>query len=313
MAEENGTVAATGNEPGPAPESGTTADTGSQTQGNSNDGNGSPLSAEAVLAGLEPDNREWLAKAGYDIANPEGLGKLAKQVYAQEKLLGNAIRIPGKDATPEQREEFLNKLGRPQSPDGYEFAPPKDLPEELPYDGERAKEFKAFAHSIGLTAEQAANVHDWAAGNAVNDFQKQSSAQQEVTAARAAAETEKLVKLWGPLEGQTAQANLQMADKFLTEAGGPEVMQELQERGLIGENKVVLSAGLAQLFANAGMALYREDGVLHGSPDKIGNPFAEGPNNNLTEQMRVVKSDPDQAKSLIFAAGKKPEDFGLKS
>ena len=312
MANENGATTE-GTEPGKPPESGTDITVDSQNQGNSNDGNGSPFDAEAVLAGLDADNREWLAKAGYDIAKPDGLGKLAKQVYAQEKLLGNAIRVPGKDATPEQREEFLNKLGRPQTPDGYEFAPPKDLPEALPYDGDRAKEFKAFAHSVGLTAEQASKVHDWAAGNAVNDFQKQSAVQQEAMAARATAETEKLTKLWGPLDGETAQANLQMADKFLTEAGGPEVMQELQERGLIGPDKTVLSAGIAQLFANAGMALYREDGVLHGNPDKLGNPFAEGASHNVTEQMRIVKSDPDQAKSLIFAAGKKPGDFGLKS
>lgn len=314
MTTENGAAGAAGAEPGKTPESGAAAGAESQQQNVSGAAaEGSAAAVEAVLAGLDADNREWLAKQGYDIANPDGLGKLAKQVYAQEKLLGNAIRIPGKDATPEQRNEFLNKLGRPQTADGYEFVPPKELPAELPYDGERAKEFKTFAHSIGLTKEQASAVHDWAAGNAVKDFQNLSKTKTEQQSALASAETAKLVKLWGPLDGQTAQANLEMADRFLEEAGGAEVKKELQQRGLLGEDKTVLSAALAQLFANAGMALYREDGKLTGQPDKIGNPFADGESQNVTEQMRIAKQDPEQAKSLIYAAGKKPEDFGLKT
>src|SRR5690606_27652501 len=98
-------------------------------------GQGSAFDFETTFAGLEADNRDWLAKQGYNTA--DAVVKLGKQVYAQERLLGNAIRVPGKDATQEEREAFLNKLGRPETPDAYEFAVPKDLPEHLPYDGER--------------------------------------------------------------------------------------------------------------------------------------------------------------------------------
>lgn len=312
MSTDNGTGGDNG-EQGNVPDNVDNAKPGSQEQ-QLDDGaaKGSAAAVEAVLAGLDTDNREWLTKQGYDLSTPDGLGKLAKQVYAQERLLGNAIRIPGKDATPEQREEFLNKLGRPPTADGYEFVPPKDLPEELPYDGERASAFKTFAHSIGLTAQQAASVHDWAAGNAVKDFQNIEAQRAAQTEQQAKAATEALVKLWGPLDGQTARANLEFADRFLMEAGGAEVKQELEAKGLIGPDKVILSPAIAQLFAAAGAALYKEDGKLKGDPDKLNNPFADGASNNVTEQMRIAKSDPEAAKSLIFAAGKTPEDFGLK-
>jgi hypothetical protein len=58
-----------------------------------------------------------------------------------------------------------------------------------------------------------------------------------------------------------------------------------------------------------GVALYKEDGVLKGNASQIGNPFeGEG---NLTAQMAIWKKDPETAKSLMQAVGKKPSDFGL--
>jgi hypothetical protein len=46
----------------------------------------------------------------------------------------------------------------------------------------------------------------------------------------------------------------------------------------------------------------------------IGNPFdKKGASFNLTEAMKIAKENPDQARSLITAAGGKPDEWGLKA
>lgn len=271
-----------------------------------------PFNAAEAFAGLEEDNRAWLTKQGFigDNGNltAEGFAKLGKHVYHQEKLVGGSIRIPGKDATPEERNAFLDKLGR-REPDKYELVVPKDLPEELPYDGETAKAFRTKAHELGLTQEQAAGIHDWYAGQTVETYKGIAAQTATQKAEKAKAAVTSLEKEWGPIDGETAKANLQFADKVL-EAGDPETITDLQAYGLIGPNKEIFSAPLAKLFAKVGSALFKEGEVLKGNPSKIGNPF-DDKNPNMTEQMRMWKADPDHARSLMAAAGKKPSDFGL--
>lgn len=254
------------------------------------------------------DNREWLAKSGF-----KSVDDVVKSAYEQSKLLGNAVRVPGKDAKPEEVEAFYEKLGRPKTADEYDFRPPESLPENLPYDGERAKSFAGLAHKIGLSKAQAAAVHDWAVENAVNDFNGYSAQSAEERTTVAKAETAKLEKLWGPLDGDAMRVNLGFADKVIRELGGDEVLSEFQRVGLIGsEGSVIMSAPIAVMLSKIGSALYKEDGVVRGRPDRIGNPFAEGDGFNVTAQMKIVREDKDHAMALIAAAGKKPEDFGLK-
>lgn len=263
-------------------------------------------------ADLDQDTREWIEKRGFK--SPAEIAKAARE---QSKLLGNAVRVPGENATPEERDEFLNKLGRPKAgdigPEGYDFSPPEDMPEELPYDGERAKGFAQLAHKQGLNKSQAKAIHDWAVQNAVGDFKGASTQRAEQMASTAKVETEKLVKLWGPLEGETMKTNLAFADKALREAGGDDALREFQRVGLIGDvGGVITSAPIAAMLAKVGQTLYKEDDVLKGRVDRLNNPFSEGKDFNVTAQMRLLRQDPDQALAFIAAAGKKPEDFGIK-
>lgn len=256
---------------------------------------------------LDADTRTWLEKRGV-----KGVDDLAKTAHEQSKLLGNAIRVPGKDATPEEREAFLNKLGRPEKVDGYEFKPPENLPETLPYDGERAASFKGLAHQIGLTQTQAAAIHDWAVTNTVEDFNSTTKVQTERNAEIAKGETAKLEKLWGPLDSDTMKANLAYADKAI-KVGGEDVLNEFKRVGLIGDTGgVILSAPIAQMMAKFGQALFKEDDVLRGNPARLNNPFEEGPHFNVTAQMKMIKEDHAGAMGLIASLGKKPSDFGLK-
>lgn len=263
--------------------------------------------AEKAFADLDADTREWLQKGEHG----KDVKLLAKKAYEQEKLLGSTIRIPKEDAPPEEREAFLNKLGRPEKADGYQLEAPKDMPEGLPYDGELAASFKAKAHELGLTQAQAAGLHDMFVSYQTGLFSGALEQQTQQLEQRAAAATEALVKQWGPLDGDTAKKNFEVADQVFRHApGGQEVLEELKGLGLVGPNKEILSAPLATMFAALGNALYVEDGLLRGDTALVDNPFADE-TSNLTEAMRVAKADPDRARSLIAAAGKKPEAFGL--
>lgn len=277
--------------------------------GGEGEGNGAfVFDAGKAFEGLEADNLEWLQKANLR-DDPKAL---AKHAHNQEKLLGNAIRVPGKDATPEERDAFLNKLGRPAKADDYQLAAPKELPEGLPYDGELATAFKGKAHELGLTAAQAAGLHDMFVAYNVNAYTAAVEGSVEQLKGKAQTATETLTKLWGPLDGDTAKANFAIADRvFALAPSGTEVLEELKGLGLVGPNKEILSAPIAKMLASIGNALYAEDSVLRGNPQAVGNPFKDGDDFNLTAAMAAVKADPDNARSLIAAAGKKPAEFGL--
>lgn len=286
------------------------ADTQPQGDGGKTVAEGSTTAPAAdVFAELDADTREWLQKR--EVKDAAAAAKLARE---QAKLLGNAVRIPGKNATEEEKAEFLNKLGRPETADKYEFVAPKDLPAELPYDGEKAAKFKAKAHELGLTQPQAAAIHDMFIEDMKGEYLHNAESRVEDLKLTAKAETDKLVKLWGPLDAPTAQANLEFADRFIMTQVGEKGWDELERLGAVqrvGDTRVVTSAVMAELFANAGMALLKEGELVKGSNAVLGNPFADGPAFNMTAQMQAVKADPQHARSLISAAGKKPSDFGL--
>lgn len=273
----------------------------------------------AELVGDDADTREWLTKNAERVKDVPSALKLAreqdKMIGEQAKKLGDAVRIPGKDATPEDIKAYREKMGIPLDAEGYEFAAPKDLPEGLPYDGDKAKSFAAKAAEIGLTKAQAQAVHDWATQNAVGDFNSSLEATNQQKVENAKAETAKLVKLYGPLDGETFKANMQFADKALTEVGGQEAVDAFQKAGLIGVEKgqkIIQSAAIADMLAKFGRAVYAEDNVLRGEQGRLENPFADGDNFNLTRAMKMVKENRELALSHIAAAGKKPADFGLK-
>lgn len=67
--------------------------------------------------------------------------------------LGSSVTIPNQDSTPEQWNDFYNKLGRPESADKYEFE--DKLPDGLEIDEKLDSDYRDLAYKIGLTATQA--------------------------------------------------------------------------------------------------------------------------------------------------------------
>ena len=74
---------------------------------------------------------------------------LAKGYGHLEKYFDGTIKIPGENATAEEIERYHSKLGRPDTPDNYEFEKP-EIPEGMNYDEHMEGEFLKKAHGMGM-------------------------------------------------------------------------------------------------------------------------------------------------------------------
>jgi hypothetical protein len=63
------------------------------------------------------------------------------------------LAIPGKHATDEDWGEVYRRLGRPDTPDGYELV--NEMPEGIEQNDDMLNWFRATAHEIGMTPTQA--------------------------------------------------------------------------------------------------------------------------------------------------------------
>lgn len=249
------------------------------------------------FAGLETGSLDWLGKNG--IKDVPGLVKKAVET---EKLIGTSIRLPGEDAKQEDWDKVWSRLGKPDKADGYELAPPATMPEGLPYNQQFADWFKGAAHKASLPKAMAKSLHD--------DFVAMSvEATKAEVAARVDAANTDLAKLWGPKDSEQHKANAEYADRGIRALGGDGLYDALKTAGLLGPGREVLNAAIADAFAKAGRALSKEGELVGGNSAVLDNPFAEK-TANLTEQMRLMRLDPNRARTLITAAGKKLADFG---
>lgn len=284
-----------------------TPDDGKAAPGKADDKGSPPAAAGAVdfMSGLDTDTRTWVEKAGFKIDDPAALvAGLAGKALNAEKLIGGSIRLPAADAKPEELESFYNKLGRPDAPAGYEFKPPENMPEDVPYNQQFADWFRGAAHKAGLSKAAASSLHD--------EFVKM--AVQSATAdieARQAAGTAALEKAWGPSGSKEFRANVEFADKGIKAVGGEKLLSSLKANGLLGKGGEVLDPVIAEAFAMVGRSLGSEGQLVLGDGGTGGvNPFGKD-TENLTQQSVVIRKDPDRARSLIIAAGRQPSDFGL--
>lgn len=85
---------------------------------------------------------------------------LAKSYVETEKYFEGAVLIPGENASEEDWNSFYGKLGRPDTPEDYEFDK-FELPEGMSYDNDFEKEFLGLAHKNGLNNGQVKEFYDW--------------------------------------------------------------------------------------------------------------------------------------------------------
>lgn len=140
--------------------------TPSQEQSPPQDGNASGQDPAKTEKDDKPwyDKREWadpalkdhLVKAGYHKGTAEeALERALKgELTAATKLGRNPSELMGAPTEGQDISEWLKSNGRalglPESPDGYEFKLPEDMPKDLPIDDDMLAAYKAHAHESGL-------------------------------------------------------------------------------------------------------------------------------------------------------------------
>jgi hypothetical protein len=259
--------------------------------------------ATDLWAGLRDEgNRKTVDAKGWAA---KGLDDVVSSYRELESRLGKALVPPGDDAKPEDWTAFYAKLGRPEKPEAYEFKLPEGLPENFPYDGKSAVEFKTWAHEAGLTPRQAQAVHDKYVGHTAATLQQHA----EATAKAIEEAHGTLVKEWGDPTTETYKRNQELANRAIRQQGGSELLGELKRIGALGPNGEVMTPHLAKALAKTGQALYAED-TAFGGPSQGPNPFSEK-SLNMTAQGQIIRTDPDHARALIRAAGDDPKKWGL--
>jgi hypothetical protein len=162
---------------------------------------------------IPTEYRDAVAKKGWT-----GHDSFYKSYFELEKTLGTRVKIPGGDAPPEEKSAFYAKMGRPDTPDGYQIARPENLPEGMRYDETLEGTVRTAAHELGLSQNQLNTL-----AKIYNDYQVKAytTRQDELARERLASETQ--------LKGEWKEnydANVQVAHRGMKEL----VPAELREK-----------------------------------------------------------------------------------
>lgn len=258
------------------------------------------------LSGLEEGNRKTVESKGWKSPN-DTIKSYADLERQFSDVSSKALTLPGDDAKPEDLDAFFGKLGMPEKPEGYDFKMPDGLPENLPYDADFAKEFKAMARDARLPAKQAQALHDAYVKNFAAKMQAGAEAQAKAKAeAEQRAHTE-LSQVWGSPDSETHKEKIGFVARALDQSG---IKDEAVAMGIMDAQGFTAYPKMAQFLAMAGERLFREGQHIVGGMSFAGNPFAKG-SENETQQMLLAKHDRPKAITLISAAGRQPSEFGL--
>ena len=166
---------------------------------------------------------------------------LAKSyVNAVKKIGGNPDHLVQLPQEGESKDNFYNKIGRPETPEGYDFGE----------DGGKLDFYRNATHQLGLTQDQAANMLQLYA--AVEEEQTKASDKQN---ADFAVESQiNLKREWGT----NYDSNIDMAQRAFAQFASPEFSKLMDETGL-GNHPELLKA-----FSKVGQML-GDDQLIVGS------------------------------------------------
>lgn len=211
------------------------------------------------------------------LADVSSVAELAKMtVHAQRMIGADKVVLPGRDAPQEVIDEFYNKLGRPDTPDGYEV-PTENMP-NLPYDEDVQREFFKEAHRIGLNKQQAAAITRWQADRVQTMMEESGQANEEAYQNA----TDTMRKEFG----KAFDEKMDMAKSAARQFGGDELMDFLDKTGL-GNAPAVIRA-----FANIGKAVANDE--IIGGGGRQG--FIMSPS-EAKSQIASLKRDPNFMKA----------------
>lgn len=147
------------------------------------------------------------------------------------KMIGNSIRLPGEDATPDELDKIYNKLGRPESADGYDLKAPTfkddDGNEHAIFDmnDEAGKMASESFHKLRLTPEQANGVMQLYGQQRIADLGDANEMMQQQQVEMGQESQSQLMQEWG----DKYEANMSIAKKAAERFG---IMEDVNELGL---------------------------------------------------------------------------------
>lgn len=183
---------------------------------------------------------------------------------------GNALAIPGEDASDEDKNAFAIKMGRPETAEGYEIGKPQDWPEGVEYNEALDAQFKEAAFKMGVPAEMVKGFHGWYNG-AVLDAHK-AEVQNEKAAMEKA--NDELKTAW---KGDAYKVNTEMAHRAFKQFGGESEAEQKETQEFV-DNTIVDGVVLGEhpkflkLFQRIGLAV-SDDNAL--SESSLGGELSE--------------------------------------
>jgi len=185
------------------------------------------------------------------LQNFSSMDSFVKSYLNAQRMVGlDKIAIPNKHSTESDWDQVYQKLGKPESPDGYKY----NLPKESKLDSDSLKAFSEQAHKLGLLPQQADGIiqyyQELANASEINTNSKAETSRLEAE--------QTLRKEFGPAYKDKISAARHLATNTL----GNEFLSNtlLADGSKLGDNPTVVKA-----FANLASKL-SEDSLVKGEP-----------------------------------------------
>lgn len=244
-----------------------TQDPATRTDGSSQ--NGSGAQAGAWLANV-PGIDE--IRSNPSLTRYKALPDALKGLVELNGKLGKMVPILGPDASDEDRADFYTKLGRPESPDKYDFDIKKLLPEGSTINDDFVNGARAAFHKLGLNNQQATDL--------VTFFAGAQAAEQDRAATQIDEGIGQLKQEWG----HAYDGNVAIAGRAIgaLEEDIPGLGAWIESDARIGSNPVLI-----RLFHFIGQAM-ADDKVIEGDREHA----AAGNEKEIKDQIHAMMNDP---------------------
>ena len=186
------------------------------------------------------------------------VGNLARSFVNAQKLIG-ADKIPfPTNPTEEDLSNIYSRLGRPETPEGYEFATDGNVITE-----DVAAEYAGVAHQLGLSPKQAAGILDYYKGSVGQTTEQMEQLAQE----QAEQTTNELKREWGNAFGDKVAAAKDVVEQF---AGNDILQMRLEDGTMIGNHPAFIKAFAA--IGDFKSTVTSEDTINDGTRNSVFTP-----------------------------------------
>lgn len=205
-------------------------------------------------SGEAADWRSMLPPEMHNFANQfASPADAVKTALDLRQKLSTSVQVPGADTDPAKRLEVFNRLGRPETVDGYNVTPPENAPDWVSLEDESVqgaqRSFLEAMHGTGATQEMVDAAFGWY----WNHLSDSESARDRVLEEELANAEAGLRREWG----REFEGNLEHAGRAVAAFGGHELGDTLEQFGLSNHPAVI------RAFARVGRTM-GEDTMISG-------------------------------------------------